>query len=197
MSAPRSGNYYCYGSTDPQMVRKSFDRLSPIWQHLDSEEYKRFDEARNKIGQTSTTYGLAQKIRSAWVAHGLEVGTDNYSLGMAFAPLIQFLPFVRFAEELVLDARPAAILAYRGTERLWRTHVVCPYSQRRGEIHRKNGASGQNRVICVWFSVVRKLPRTVRVRHQCGLSLNRRLFSIKRTRARVGTGAVGKPSCVR
>ena len=127
MSASRSENYYCSGSTDPQLVHKSFDKLSPIWQFIDSTEHDRLEEVRNKIEQTSTTYGLSQKIRSAWLAQGLKLETDNYFLGMAVAAPEQFIPFVRFVEQVILEAKLQAVIVY------WSRHsaaMLLPSGQR-------------------------------------------------------------------
>jgi len=114
MSAPGSENYYCYGSTEPETVHKCFDRLLPIWQciPLHSDECNRLEEARNQIGQTSTTHGLAQRIRSAWLAQDLQPGEDNYSLGVTLASPIQLLTFVRSVEQIILEAKSLAVLAY-------------------------------------------------------------------------------------
>lgn len=93
-------------------MRESFDRISPIWKFIDPNECNRLEESRKAIGQTSTVSELAERVRSTWHAADLLSEKDPYNLGMTVVTPRIYIPFVRFVEQLILEAKPPAILVY-------------------------------------------------------------------------------------
>jgi diguanylate cyclase (GGDEF)-like protein len=61
------GNVFqCVGSVDPQMVRKAFQTMLPVWQFIDLAETNRLEDARNNVGTPTSAPNFVQICRSEW-----------------------------------------------------------------------------------------------------------------------------------
>ena len=58
--------FQCVGSVDPEMVRRSFQMMLPVWQFLDLGETNRLEDARNNAGSPNTTPKVVQEVRAEW-----------------------------------------------------------------------------------------------------------------------------------
>lgn len=58
--------FQCVGSIDPELVRRSFQMMLPMWQFLDLGETNRVEDARSNVGPPTTSAKLAQDVRAMW-----------------------------------------------------------------------------------------------------------------------------------
>lgn len=58
--------FQCVGSIDPDMVRRAFQMMLPVWQFLDLGETNRLEDARNNAGSPSSSQKVVQELRSEW-----------------------------------------------------------------------------------------------------------------------------------
>jgi diguanylate cyclase (GGDEF)-like protein len=60
------GAFQCVGSIDPDMVRRAFQMMLPVWQFLDLGETNRLEDARNNAGTPSSSPKAVQELRTEW-----------------------------------------------------------------------------------------------------------------------------------
>ncbi len=60
------GAFQCVGSVDPQMVRRAFQQMLPVWQFIDLGETNRLEDARNNVGSAQSAPQFVQFCKSAW-----------------------------------------------------------------------------------------------------------------------------------
>lgn len=91
---------------DPGVVRRTIAHLMPIWECVDTAEANRLSDALGSSGPPSTKAELAKKLRNRWPGTSqYEINSDLFDHNLALAVLSPnaFLPWLRFAEEEMLD----------------------------------------------------------------------------------------------
>jgi len=100
---------------DPQTVTKLLDRLLPVLESIDLDESERLQQARQQMPerQAETKSVLRSKICSLWpVVQKFCSGDVPCTLPMATLSPIQFLPFIREIESIVLDEGIEPVIVY-------------------------------------------------------------------------------------
>lgn len=70
--------FQCVGSVDPDMVRRAFQMMLPVWQFLDLGETNRLEDARNNAGPPNTSPKVVQDCRNEWPVVKIAVGGPRY-----------------------------------------------------------------------------------------------------------------------
>ncbi|HEY9792296.1 MAG TPA: GAF domain-containing protein, partial [Candidatus Obscuribacterales bacterium] len=69
LSEDHNGDVFqCVGSLDPELVRRSFQMMLPVWQFLDLSETNRLEDARMNAGAPNTQPKLVQEVKNMWTA---------------------------------------------------------------------------------------------------------------------------------
>jgi diguanylate cyclase (GGDEF)-like protein len=86
-SSDPQGRFQCVGSLDPHVVRQSFVKMLPMWQSINFAESNRLEDARNNLGQCSSSTELVELCRESW-----PLITPPSNAGQLFAPGIKVDP---------------------------------------------------------------------------------------------------------
>lgn len=70
--------FQCVGSVDPDMVRRAFQMMLPVWQFLDLGETNRLEDARNNAGTPNTSPKVVQDCRNEWPVVKIPTGAPRY-----------------------------------------------------------------------------------------------------------------------
>jgi diguanylate cyclase (GGDEF)-like protein len=70
--------FQCVGSVDPDMVRRAFQMMLPVWQFLDLGETNRLEDARNNAGAPNSSPTAVQNCRNEWPVVKIAVGGPRY-----------------------------------------------------------------------------------------------------------------------
>jgi diguanylate cyclase (GGDEF)-like protein len=60
--------FQCVGTVDPELVRRAFQMMLPVWQFLDLSETNRLEDARMNAGVPATSPKHVQGIKNFWTA---------------------------------------------------------------------------------------------------------------------------------
>lgn len=89
--------FQCVGSIDPDMVRRAFQLMLPVWQFLDLGETNRLEDARNNASPPSSSPKATQELRNQWsvvkpTAQGAYVPNPQIDSGEITIPIPLFIP---------------------------------------------------------------------------------------------------------
>jgi diguanylate cyclase (GGDEF)-like protein len=70
--------FQCVGSIDPDMVRRAFQMMLPVWQFLDLGETNRLEDARNNASSPTSSPKAAQDCRNEWPVVKIAAGGPRY-----------------------------------------------------------------------------------------------------------------------
>lgn len=76
--------FQCVGSVDPDMVRRAFQMMLPVWQFLDLGETNRLEDARNNAGAPNSSPKAVQDCRNEWPVVKIAVGGPRYVSDTSF-----------------------------------------------------------------------------------------------------------------